>query len=377
MTRVDCVVNAVLVIALVSGCSITHTVNVKPKLDALPATSKSQLHAGVYYSPQFAHQEYARKSGSNTMVVQIGAASTRLFDVVLPRVFEKTTRISTLSADEIRTQGIDLAIAPSLEHFDFGTGFDTDSDRFSVAYRMTLYNHQRAPVASWIVVGNKPSKAFGIGGTIEDDMTDAAVNFLQGFEANLRPALAAIEKNKAGQSFPVDLRDVALTAERASFPNLKPPQIAALQKAGVLTIEVTAKSETERGLVLRASDMRLRLKDGQILEPSTFNSVLGALDKTSQAGIATAAATTPLIGLLVTAAEERSKQTERDSQLKIGTKSLFADRTLKPGNKETGIVFFNMPKDRKVTEEATLMVWVIDPPLAEGAQADVLLPMVQ
>jgi hypothetical protein len=368
---------AALVIALTSGCTTTHTVNVRPKLDALPETTKSPVYAGIYYSPEFANQEYARRSGTNTTVVRIGAASTRLFDVVLPRVFEKTARMTTLSADEFSAQGIDVVIEPSLEHFDFGHGFDTESDRFSVVYRLTLYNKQRTPLASWTVLGNKPSKAFGVGGAIEDDMTDAAVNFLQGFGANVSPALAAIDKSKTAKPFPVDLRDVVITAERASFPNLKPPQIAALQNSGVLTIEVTAKSQTERTVVVRASDMRLQLKDGQVLEPSSFNSVLSALDKNSQAGGATAAATMPLIGLLVTAAEEQSKQAERESQLKLGTKTLFADRTLKTGNKETGIVFFNMPKDRKISEEATLTVWVVDPPLAEGAKADVLLPMTQ
>src|SRR4051812_42776138 len=105
MTHVNCMTIAVLVITLTSGCSITHTVNVKPKLDALPATTKSPVHAGIYYSPQFAAQEYARKVGGSTMVVRIGAASTRLFDVVLSRVFEKTTQMTTLSADEFSTQG--------------------------------------------------------------------------------------------------------------------------------------------------------------------------------------------------------------------------------------------------------------------------------
>ncbi|MFL6581476.1 MAG: hypothetical protein ACJ8G2_12105 [Burkholderiales bacterium] len=377
MIHVNCTTIAFLVISLASGCSMTHTVTVKPKLDALPVTTKSPVHAGIYYSPQFANQEYARKVGADTSVVKIGAASTRLFDVVLPGVFDKTARMTALSADEFRAHGVDVAIAPSLEYFDFGTAFDTDSDRFSVAYRLTLYNNQLAPLASWIVSGDKPSKAFSVGGTIEDDMTDAAVNLLNGFEANVLPALAAIEKSKTGKSFPVDLHDVVLTAQRASFPNLKPPQIEALQKAGVVTIEVTAKSQTERIVVVRASDMRLRFKDGQILEPSTFTSVLSTLEKTSQAGGVVAAATTPLIGLLVTAAEEQSKQAERVSQLKIGTKSLFGDRTLRTGNKETGIVFFDMPKDRQIKDEATLMVWVVDPSLAEGAQADVPLPMAQ
>jgi len=361
---------ALLVITLVSACGLTLKVKPTPHVDALPATTKTPIHAGVYYSPEFSKYEYARAIGPHTWVIPIGAASERLFDNLYPRVFEKTSRVSMLPTDGSTAQGVDVVIAPTLEHFDFRSGLDADSDRYSVSYRTTLYTNRGVPLASWIVFGNAPSRTMGsIDGWIEDDMTDAAAKFLDGFERNAGPALAAIAKNPEGQAVPSDVSKVALTAKRAQLPGVDPKVVAALQEGGVVTLQVTALSQTEGGLVVRASDMRLRLTDGQVLEPSSVSSVLGILEHTSQAGGVVAALTNAPFGVLTMYLEERSKQNERELQFRAGGQSLFEDRTLSKGKQEAGIVLFHMTKGKGTTaaDGATLSIWVVDPPAGNGA----------
>lgn len=370
---------AVLAIALLSACTPTYRVNPEPRTDGLLSTTKKPLHAGVYYSPQFANHERARVAfGSDTWIAAIGPASVKLFDELIPRVFEKTSRISQISTEELNAKGIDVVIAPSLVHFDFRLGMDSDSDQYSVSYRTTLYTNRGVPAASWIVVGKEREKtAYSVSGWIENDMIDAATKYLQGFERNAGDALTAIGKHPKGQTIPVDPGSVVLTVRRAELPGLDPKVATALRDAGLVAIQLTAQNTTERGLVVRASDTRLRLKGGQVVEPSTVNSVLSALDQTSQASGVAAALTGPLVGLLVGASEQRSQQKERETQFGAVSQALFLDRSLSRGKEETGIVPFLVPKGTATAEGMALTVWVVDPGSAEGAQVEVPLLMGQ
>jgi hypothetical protein len=343
-------------------------------MDALPAVTKSPVHAGVYYSPQFANQQDVRTGGPNTFIVGTGPASVRLFDDLYSRVFEKVSQVSTLSQNELRAQGIEVVVAPSLEHFAFRLGWDTDSDRYSVSYRTTLYTIQGVPVASWIVLGNAPSRTMGsVQIWIEDDMKDAATKFLQSFEREAGPALTAIAKIQGSPAVPLDTGDVALTAGRTQLPGLDPKALALLQESGVIPVRVTAQSKAEGEFVMRASDMRLRLQDGRVIEPSSVSAVLGILEQTSQTGGVVAAAVGAPLGVLTTVLQERSKQGERELQFKAGGQSLFEDRTLKGEKEEAGIVLFRLPKDVKSADGAILTAWVVDPTAARGAQTEVRL----
>src|SRR5207344_3620749 len=130
--------------------------------------------------------------------------------------------------------------------------------------RMTLYSSQGVPVTSWIVFGNAPSSyalSTTNGSWISDDMTDAAVKFLRGFERDAGPALAAIARNQGHQVAGLNLQGIVLTVKRADLPSLNAKQLATLDAAGVLALKITARSQAEGGVVVRGSDMRLRLKD--------------------------------------------------------------------------------------------------------------------
>jgi hypothetical protein len=176
-------------------------------------------------------------------------------------------------------------LSTHLEHFGFRLGLDKDSDRYSVSHRTTLYTIQGVPVASWIVLGNAPSRTMGsVQIWIEDDMRDAATKFLQSFKREAGPALAAIAKVHGRPAVPLDVANVVLTAGRTQLPGLDPKALALLQESGVIPVRITAQSKAEGDLVVRASDMRLRLQEGQVIEPSSVSTVLGILEKASQTG---------------------------------------------------------------------------------------------
>lgn len=361
----------IVLVALLSGCANTYNLRINPRVDAVVPTAKLPVHAGIYYSPQFSSQTQTRTFGSDTWVAPIGAASAQMFDAVFPRVFEQTSPVPTPSADAMKTAGVDFVVSPSLEHFDFLIGLDKDSDRYSVIYRMTLYSPDGVPVSSWLVPGNKPSKAFTIWGMIEDDMVDAAGKLVKDFEHHAGQALAAIERGKtADKPVPLELQDVTLTATATALPGLNPQQLAALQSAGIVSVRVTAQSRDGRDLAIHASSMRLKLASGETLEPLTVSQALSALDRTSQAGGVTAALTNPLFGMLVTYDEQRTSQSAREAQFKAGSSALFGDRSLAGGEGTSGMVLFKLPSSSDSAQAATLTVWVVEPATASGKQLE-------
>lgn len=377
MVGLSRMVATLLISAMLSSClSLTTQVNPDPQTDGLPSTTKKTLHAGVYYDPQFKSFEQARLSGTNTIVAPIGKASAKLFDELVSRVFEKSTRLSELSTDEIEAKGVDLVISPSLVHFDFRLGMDADSDRYSVGYRTTLYSAEGVPVASWVVVGNAVS-ATGLSSSLrrwlEDDMKDAAAKFLQDFEHNAGPALAAIARRAQGQGAPVEQSSVSLAARRGSLPGLEPETAKALRDAGLVAIQVTLRGATQRKLVVRASDMRLRLADGSTIVPATVNSVLSRLDKSSNSGEIAAFFAGALVGLLVSTSERRAQQEGREGQYRKVVQSLFRDRTIDGSNEEAGLVPFLIPEGAASAGRPVLTAWVVDPDAATGAQIEVPL----
>jgi len=364
------VTTLVLAVLLLGGCTMTARWEPAPQTEALPRVAKHPVHAGIYYSPQCEKHEQTRTSGGVVFVVPIGSASVQLFDNVLPRVFEMTSRLSTLSIDEIAAKQVDVVVVPSLENFDFLMGLDSDSERYSVIYRFTLYSNQLVPVTSWIVKGKEREKsAMSSTGYVENNMTDAAAKFLRGFETDAGAALAAIERHSKGQGRPIDRSSVVLNAARSGMPNLDPKVAIALRDAGVVAVKVVARNGTDRPLVMRASDARLKLKNGLVLEPATVSATLGVLDEVSHAGPLVGG----LFGHLIAHSEQVSQQEERERQSTAVDRALFLQRALGKGKAESGVIPFIVPKGTAAGDVTSLTTWVVDPASADGLQIEVPL----
>jgi hypothetical protein len=360
-----------LSVASLAGCITTsQRIATPPKLENAPAVSKRPLHAGVYYSNGFVMQEHRRALGSHSVIAQIGPISARMFDGLVARLFERSSRLAALTADEMRQQRVDVGIAVALEHFDFRIGFDEDSDRYSVAYRITLHSPSGVPVASWIVVGNGPpvgGMMAGIDGMVEGDLTDAAYKFLAGFSRMADPALAAMARHPAGAAPLADAGQVTLSAKRSDLSAFKPEVVQLLAKAGVQAIEVTARSDAPKPLTMRASDMRLLLGSDFSAEPASPSSVLTRMESASPPG-ARAVMIGPLFSVLADSLEARERQEAQELRFREGGRGAFEDRVVARDRPATGLVLFSASANSEYLRAARLSVWIVDPQDATGAR---------
>lgn len=367
----------ICVLSALTGCTMIYRVEPQPATTEWPNVAKAPYHVGIYYSPQFEKYEHTRTVGSNVFVIPIGAESVRLFDNLIPRLFEQTSLVHALPVDKPPATPMDAVIAPSIEHFDFRTGFDSDSDRYSVSYRITIYTPRGEPVESWVVAGNAQTRSMGtLEGWVEDDMNDAAVDLLREFARKADHVLATIAANAADPVERIDLGRITLTADYATLPGLDAQTENSLRDQGLVMLKVVAKSSEDRRLVVRASNMRLQLASGVELEPIAPSAALSLLDRTSQTGGVVAAAVGAPFGLLHTYGEVRSQQTTRDLQGRQIGISLFGDRQLE-GEAESGIVLFRLPQASQMRSDARLSVWIEDPSMAPAEKIVISLPEVR
>lgn len=356
---------------LLAGCS-TISLDVHPALADLPEVKKSPLHAGVYYSPQFAAYEHVRKNGDIAIHVRIGAASVQYFDGLFPRLFEKTSRVESLSSEELAKKGVDVVISPSIEHFDFPMGFEPYSPQYGVAYRITLFTARGVPVASWVVSGTADHRNM-LGGHLEAYVQNAGTQFLGGFERESASALAAIASHRAATAG-IDTASLGLSARRTELAELGQGQVERLRAARFVCVQVTMLSKTARPLVIRASDMHLRLKDGRVIDSLPPSSLLEAIATESPV---TTAVVPSVVGVLAnlaaSSAASSSSHNQREGFDNAVGQAFFGERILRQdAGEDGGIVFFRLPQEES-DEGATVTAWVVDPASVDGAQVDMPL----
>ena len=370
--RTLCSIGAVLC-GLLAGCMPTmhHHMRATPSLDGLPEATRAPLHAGVYYSPEFASYEHVRKKGNSIFHMHIGEASVGYFDQLLPRVFEKTTRVDTLAPDELAKKGVDLVVVPSLEHFDFPLGFEPYSERLGVAYRTTLCTPQGVPVSSWIVYGSADHwKMFG--GHIEAYMQQAGAKFARSFESESRAGLAAIAAARRIAPPPIDVAALQLSARHTEPASLAADAREELRKEGFVFVEFSASAKLATPVVVRASDMQLRLKDGR---------TIASYPPTAMLVVAAAGAAGPpiggIVGLLATLATEAAASSEADRRRALLNtafgREYFGERVLhEDKGMDGGVVFFRLPPGASA-DGAVVVAWAVESASAAGAKVEVPL----
>ena len=361
---------------LLAGCAGTQDMDfeAKPTVEGLPVVKKSPLHAGVYYSAQFASHDQVRRSGRYNVHWHIGPASVGYFDQLLARVFEKTSRVETLGADELAKKGVDLVVATSLEHFDFPLGLEPYSERFGVTYRTTLYAPSGVPVSSWVEYGTANHwKMFG--GHIEAYMQRAGEKFVRSFDQESAPGLAAIASSRQRAPEPIDVAALQLSARHTVPSRLGPDAIRRLREEGFVFVDVSAVPKTSRAVVVRASDMRLRLKDGRVIDSAPPSALLVIATRDSATPVVIGVA--PLIGILATLGTEAAASAESDKSRSLLSdavgQSLFGERELRADKgTDSGMVFFRLPPGASA-DEATVIAWAVEPATAAGSQVEVPL----
>lgn len=367
---------ALVLSGFLAGCGTTHhNMEATPTVESLPEAKRIPLHAGIYYSPQFASYIQQRRKGSGVFRMHIGAASVRYFDQLLPRMFEKTSRVETLASDELEKKGVDFVVAPSLEHFDFPLGLEPYSERLGVAYRTTLFTPRGVPVSSWVVYGTADHwKMFG--GVIEAYIQQAGAKFVQTFDKEAAPGLAAVASSRRRVPQPIDIAALQLSARHAEPASLPANAREQLLKERFVFVEVSAAAKTSTPIAVRASDMRLRLKDGRMIGTSPPSALL-SIAAAGGPNAASVVGVPPLLGVVALLASETVASSASASRRELLSNALgvefFGERMLREDNaKAAGIVFFRLPAGASA-DGATVIAWAVEPATAAGSEVEMPL----
>jgi hypothetical protein len=367
---------ALLCAAMLAGCAAPLVLQdeIVPEPPRPPAADRLPRHAGVYYSPQFLNERRSRPSASGEVQVPIGEASARLLDSAFAALFARATPVDGVSRDELSAKGVDFAIAPTLEHFEFRTEGDADSDRWSVAYRFTLYSTQGVPVHSWVVPGNGPGG--DLKQAIRGDLEDAAERFVRSFAREAAPGLAAIDHAREPGAPALDPGVLDLSARLTELHGLSRPAAAVLQGAGVSVVLVAVRGPKGLPLVMRGSDVRLHLEDGRALEPTSMSAVVDGLT-ISAPDDARVFAAFIMFGLAGAMIAHNMLQNQRIDDPGTLQEPLFADRDLRSGDLEHGVVLFRLPAGASGLGAVTMSAWLVDPDSGAGARIEVPLSWAQ
>lgn len=367
------------VLVVLAGCAaptVSFNPDIAPSTEGLPVATKHGIHAGVYYSPQFSGYKASSRHGTAVINAStLGRASMQYFDALYARLFAKTTRLDEVSPAEISAKGVDLVIAPSIEHFDVASGMSPYTKQYGIAYRTTLYDRRGVPVASWVVFGTRDHRKQGwisFGPLIESYIADAGSKFIESFEREAGPVLAAIARGSEGGGRSIDAQDVVLTAGIVQPAYFDGEQALRLERARIVPVKVAVSSHAGRSFLIRASDMRLRSSDGQVVFPTNFTSVLQEVQSGPGSGAMVGGMLLGPIGVGAgVMAAAAASEDEREALNKGAGRALFGDRTLGKGSAENGMVFFRLPASVKSREGLRLVYWVVDPGAADGIEAQV------
>lgn len=355
---------------LLTACgTMTMEFDPHPSVDSLPAATKQRVHAGIYFNRAFAEYRHVHRDPRVQAVVPIGPASVGYLWELYARVFEETTLIETLSPEELAAKGIDVVVSTSLEHFDFPRGTAPYTPRYGVAYRTTLSTVHGIPVASWVFSGsvNHWKKFATVTGHVEGYMTEAGKAFLETFDREAAGALSLIVASRDKQPMPATLAMMEFTARAADLEGLSETYAGRMRASGLVAVEVSVLPKAHRAFVVRQSDMRLRLKDGQTVDPIPV-SVASELIATP-IGMPTVSSVE-----LLAASNSASQAQHRQSEMlnRVGARQQFGDRKTLEGKREVGIVLFQLPANARI-EDASLTAWVVDPSAADGTPVQIVV----
>ena len=344
-----------ILIVFGSACTLTQHIGLEPKLDSLPAVEKQPVTLGVYYSEEFRKYVHQQAFGSDWHVVNLGEASAKLFDRLVPSACEKTVSIPRLPAGE-RFEGVAAILEPRIEAFQVHYLWQKAAEDFPrVTYRIILYTPDGSPVLSQVIQGR------GKDGTINGDMEDAGRKFLEGFSAWYEGYLRS-DPGRGAQAEPPDMHLVTATAEPFTDkvemrPGTKEAKMYPFRAAGVIAAKVAVRNDSERDVVARGSDFHVILPDGSRIVPACATVVIERLEVLRH-GADTAAAWLLPFG---TTATVISQTGDRSSSLADLKEKQFGDKTLAPGETAEGLIYFAPAEGTPAFASARLEFWCMDP----------------
>ena len=141
-----------------------------------PNINKIPLSVAVYYDDAlraFSYMEYS-ETGREEINIESGESHIRLFNAVLPAMFEEVIEVEGF--DDPNIQGVDAVFAPVIEEFQLALPEKTKLEVYEVwiKYNMRILNPSGVSLADWVVTsyGKTPTETFL---SVEDGINDAAI----------------------------------------------------------------------------------------------------------------------------------------------------------------------------------------------------------
>ena len=141
-----------------------------------PNINKIPLSVAVYYDDAlraFSYMEYS-ETGREEINIESGESHIRLFNAVLPAMFEEVIEIEGF--DDPNIQDVDAVFAPVIEEFQLALPEKTKLEVYEVwiKYNMRILNSSGVSLADWVVTsyGKTPTETFL---SVEDGINDAAI----------------------------------------------------------------------------------------------------------------------------------------------------------------------------------------------------------
>lgn len=154
-----------------------------------PLVARVPLTVGVYYPPElreFSYTEIDDSSGKDQYIVETGSSQIKLFDTILPSMFERVIPLDEPTTSE----NVDAVFIPSIEEFQLGLPDKTKLKVFEVwmKYNMRLTQPNGEYIADWVMTayGKSPTENFqtvdaGVQDAALVAMRDLAASFTLGF----------------------------------------------------------------------------------------------------------------------------------------------------------------------------------------------------
>ena len=141
-----------------------------------PNINKIPLSVAVYYDDAlraFSYMEYS-ETGREEINIESGESHIRLFNAVLPAMFEEVIEVEGF--DDPNVRGVDAVFAPVIEEFQLALPEKTKLEVYEVwiKYNMRILNPSGVSLADWVVTsyGKTPTETFL---SVEDGINDAAI----------------------------------------------------------------------------------------------------------------------------------------------------------------------------------------------------------
>lgn len=156
MTRLLLLLSTAL---MLSACSTNLVVTgdyPTPMVHVVPVT------AALFMDEAFTNYQYVdTEEGSSSLIMQIGAAQTKMFDKVSGGLFRSSQRL-TVMPDSRFPANVDLILVPHVEQVQVTTPKQTKLKVYEVwvKYNLQVFNSSGEPIADWVMTayGKTPSR---------------------------------------------------------------------------------------------------------------------------------------------------------------------------------------------------------------------------